>query len=290
MIGKRRRRRLLRAWRARRTLPMRAQAPRRAPEEDATAPRGAPRPAPGAWLLRQLRRPTQAIALAAAVAIAALGAHAATSARYRLAGAVVSGNERSSDAAIYAASELDGRALFTVRRRAAERRIVEALPEVKAARVSLGLPARLSIEVEETEPVLLWRSGASLLIVDERGLAIAPPADTERSAGLPAVTDLSDRPLGLGERLPATTLGAALAYSEAFGELVYRAPEGFVARGPEGWEVRLGQEAARLAEQRLLLASLERELGPEAGGVALVDLRYPSRPYYRFEDAWEAAP
>jgi hypothetical protein len=70
-----------------------------------------------------------------------------------------------------------------------------ALPAVARADVRVGLPGTLLVTVEEREPVLAWRSGASLFLVARGGRIIADAAVAGSTAvaatadGLSVVTD-----------------------------------------------------------------------------------------------------
>jgi len=71
-----------------------------------------------------------------------------------------------------------------------------ALPTVDDAEVHVGLPGTLGIRVAEREPVLAWRFGDALLLVDRDGRVLADAAApgaaaaADAAAGLPLVTDL----------------------------------------------------------------------------------------------------
>jgi len=227
-----------------------------------------------------LADPSRRIALAAALALAIAAAHAATAGIYVVRGAQVIGNGRHGGAAVYAASGLDGTRVFALDRAEVARRILAALPEVRAARVTVRLPARVTIAIQETRPVLAWQSGPSLLLIDETGRAIVPPADGTAALDLPQVADLSPAPIGLGQQLPEGRLAAALAYAQAFGNLVYRPDDGFIATVADSYEVRLGEAAAQLPAQRLALSALQSHLGRSTDDV-VVDLRFPAHPVYR---------
>jgi hypothetical protein len=85
------------------------------------------------------------------------------------------------------------------------------MPEVLAVRVTTTLPGNVSVDVQEREPILVWRSGGDAFLVDVDGVLFAPAAAAGASASgngatgspLPAVDDgrlLADRP-ALGDAL-----------------------------------------------------------------------------------------
>jgi cell division septal protein FtsQ len=283
MLSKRRRRQVLRSWRIRRV--------RRAPAEQSEAAaalarrsRRRRRPDQLGALLRTLgAHPSRLIPLGLAAALVVVLLAIVTSGVYRVHGASVSGNRRVSSVAIYAASGLDGANALRLDTTAAARRI-EALDGIRQAKVSVGLPARVAITVEETRLALLWQGPAGTVAVDDRGLASVPPSDV---AGLALVRDEGGVLQRAGDRLDPRLVPAALAFAARFGALTYHPDLGFSALSPEGWPVRLGRDATVAPRQLDLMAAVRQELADEAQSVAFVDLRYVNRPYYRLRGGSE---
>lgn len=76
------------------------------------------------------------------------------------------------------------------------------LPAVADAEVSVGLPGLVRARVLEREPVLAWRHGESVYLVDREGRVVADAADgsaaaTEAAEGLPFVVDRREAGPGL---------------------------------------------------------------------------------------------
>jgi len=73
---------------------------------------------------------------------------------------------------------------------------LESIPSIAGADVSVALPGTLQVRIVERTPILAWRTGSSLLLVDRDGLVIADagsadvsPAARALAAGLPTVDD-----------------------------------------------------------------------------------------------------
>ena len=198
---------------------------------------------------------------------------------YRVAGAGILGNARVSSATIYAASELDGRSVFAADVHAASERIM-ALPDVSSASVAVRLPHHVSITVDETDVLLVWRSGESSIAIEENGRAIAPPAALAYDS-VPTIVDLSQRPLIEGDVVAPDVLAAALAYAPAFGSLAWDGA-GFTSEGPGGWQIRLGADASLAEYQKAVLDGLvQRASDGQVASIGLVDLRFRNRSYVR---------
>jgi hypothetical protein len=75
------------------------------------------------------------------------------------------------------------------------------LPAVADAEVAVGLPGIVRARVTEREPVLAWRHGESLYLVDREGRVVADGADGAAAAtaaeGLPLVVDRREAGPGL---------------------------------------------------------------------------------------------
>lgn len=199
---------------------------------------------------------------------------------YQIDVVTVEGNSRLPGAAIVAASRLRHQRVFTADTAAAARRVA-TMPDVRTAEVRVSLRGGAAISIVETEPALLWHSAQGTWVVDERGRVIDLPADTRGLVAINDETGVVGRP---GDRLPAKLLEAGRSYGASYGQLMYRADVGFIATTSEGWQVRLGIDAQNAARQAAVLDALRTKLnGDGAPQVALVDLRFASRPYYRLK-------
>jgi cell division protein FtsQ len=73
---------------------------------------------------------------------------------------------------------------------------LEAIPSVAQADIHVTLPGTLQVRIVERTPILAWRAGAALLLVDrdgrviaDAGAADATPTAKAMAAGLPTVED-----------------------------------------------------------------------------------------------------
>jgi hypothetical protein len=107
----------------------------------------------------------------------------------------VEGAGLTGDAEVRAALGLSSPApnVFTVTTDTLRQRLL-ALPAVADADVSVGLPGTIHARVTEREPVLAWRSGDAVYLVDRDGRVVADTTSGSDAAvaaadGLPLVTD-----------------------------------------------------------------------------------------------------
>lgn len=139
--------------------------------------------------------PRRAIAALAMLATAGLVWGAVASPVFGVKDVVVEGADLTGEAAVRAALALPEPApnAFTIATDDLRERLL-VLPAVADADVRVELPGALHVRVVEREPVLAWRSGQSLLLVDVEGRVLAD-AEAEGAAaaaaadGLPLVVD-----------------------------------------------------------------------------------------------------
>jgi hypothetical protein len=165
---------------------------------------------PGVARLRQARtvrpvrrRSARPSPVRAAAALVALGAAAAL---YGLVGSPVFGVERvivdgarlTSRAEIEAALGLDLRtSVFGLAIDRLEDRL-RNLPAVAAARVRVVLPDTVAVEIVERRPILAWRAGDDLYLVDGDGVLVARvPAPGPRTSASPGAGEPADPPTTL---------------------------------------------------------------------------------------------
>jgi cell division septal protein FtsQ len=140
------------------------------------------------------------LALASAAAL-----YAALSGPFVIRDVAVSGSSRVPIGEIRAAAALDGARVFAASARAAEARIA-ALPAVRRARVTLQLPDRALIDVDERRPAIAVASAAGKLYADADGaLFSAAPVD-----GIATLEDETTRRVA-GGRIDTALVGATLA-------------------------------------------------------------------------------
>lgn len=202
---------------------------------------------------------------------------------FYITGVEVVGAQRIPVETISAASGLERLHILWADPRAAERRILEAIPSVEWVRVSCRPPARCVIAVTERKLVAAWESGGTYFWVDRAGgvFAAAGPLEGQWRVSGPLPTDergrvVRDVVVGLEE---LERLGVRP------GPIRYRPGRGLVLEDPAGWRVVLGQGTgmARRMEIYLKIRAhlLEKDIRPR-----FVDVRFPDAPYYSLTNEW----
>ena len=166
--------------------------------------------------------------------------------------------------------------------RAIEARL-DALPHVRTARVHRRPPATIRLEIAERVPSACVRAGtsAALIDADDRVLELGCHGDVpayvlDATHALAPGAFLHDEELTQLEA-DARALGAGARFvsfaHDRFGELV--------ATRSDGIAVQFGDEDQLERKQRLV-GPILAELGPQAAGVASVDVRTPATPVVEY--------
>ncbi|WP_096702470.1 cell division protein FtsQ/DivIB [Magnetospirillum sp. 15-1] len=156
---------------------------------------------------------------------------------------------------------------------AAARARVEALPSVRAAAIERRLPGALHLSIVERQPVALWQTDSSFVLVDRDGHNIPG-----------AIEGFEDLPLVVGDGAPARTdeLFALLATEPELAARVKAA----VRVGNRRWNIKL-DDVEKGLEARLpeldteaawhRLAELEKTRALSGKQITMIDLRVPDR-------------
>ncbi|RME46615.1 MAG: FtsQ-type POTRA domain-containing protein [Caldilineae bacterium] len=205
-----------------------------------------------------------------------------TSDAFYVYGAQIEGNHILSDGEIYAAAAIEGWSVFWVNPRQV-RANLEALPNVKEARVRVALPARVTIEVAERQPEVVWQTGDTAWWIDNEGTFVPPRADGGANQNRLRIIDLDNRPVQANDRIDLTIVRGAQIVREhkpEVSELYYTQAIGLVYVTPEGWPIYLGDSGQMAAKIRVAEAVrtdlLARNVSP-----LFVDVRNPRRVVYQ---------
>ncbi len=194
-------------------------------------------------------------------------------------GAEVQGNSVVTPGEVYAASQLEGTSVFWVDpAEVAER--VEALPNVKSARVKVHLPARVTIAIEERTPELVWQTGDARWWIDAEGTVVPPRADLP---GALTIVDTDAQLVSPGQRLDPPILAAARSLHRLLPELPvmnYSHATGISFITREGWPVHLGGGQDMDAKLTVLVA-LRKDLLARGVSPEFIDVRFVERPFYK---------
>ena len=224
------------------------------------------------------------LGLAALLAVSGLLYDAAASPTFRVHQVTVRGNRLLSADEVLTAAAVQGTNVFWLRRSEVAERVAR-LPATRSVEVQVALPDQVDVIVHERSPYVSWQAGDATYLVDRDGLVLGTQMPQQP---LIVIRDQDAQPLQAGERVDPIALRTVAALSERLPAALGMAPAeydysrslGIEVQGPNGTRVRFGSD--ELIEAKVAtLVTLSAELARLGERPALVDVRFPSRPYYR---------
>lgn len=180
------------------------------------------------------------VAFGLAVGLVALLVFVFADDRFYVQAADISGLTYGSQAEVYQRAGVDGYSVFWVNGREAAERI-ETLSYVKAATVRSALPDKVRIEVEERQPVALWKVNGHPYWVDAEGVTMTVTSLIE---GLPVLSDLDSTSITAPGRVDVQLVTAVQELKKQMpqvGEFAYNKINGLQFRIPGSTVVYLGK-------------------------------------------------
>ncbi|MEJ2210327.1 MAG: FtsQ-type POTRA domain-containing protein [Anaerolineae bacterium] len=211
---------------------------------------------------------------------------ASADARFFVYEATIRGAQHLPATTIYQAAGVHEQNIFWIDPGEVARRIV-ALEGIKAVEVTCELPARVVIEVEERQPVILWRAQSQERDwwVDAEGRVLPYHGDVD-SPETVFVLDSSERHLDVGHTVePQGLADSVLKLAEALPEVqvfYYQADRGlsFTQQGEAGsWPVYVGS-SEDLARKIQVMLALTGYLQTNGVRPLYVDVRWADHPVY----------
>lgn len=180
-----------------------------------------------------------------------------------------------------------GEAGFVTANIAGMQQALEQLPWVDQARISRIWPDQLHVEVSEQQPIARWRDGEWL---NSRGQVFQTARAPDNGAVLPLLTGPEGSEGKVMQQYLVLTQ-ALRPLGQKLLRLEMRSRGSWFLTTESGLELLLGRD--EIGEKMRRFASLyERELKPEAGRIARIDLRYANglAVAWRAEETAAAAP
>jgi hypothetical protein len=235
------------------------------------------------------------LAIVTLVGVIGLAVYCFTALDFYVYSAGISGAHHLKAEDIYQAAGIDEMNIFWVRPDHVQKAIGQ-MNGVKSVQVGCGLPARVTINVEEREPVVMWR----LLVqerdwwLDEEGVVLPYHGDVNNTI---FVVDSSTPQLHEGDRIKpegavasVLQLAAALPQVEVF---FYQADQGFSyvqvsADGTQRWPVLVGT-SEDLTRKIEILKTLTDYLSARDVRPRYIDVRWADHPVYGAPEGEQAS-
>jgi hypothetical protein len=211
----------------------------------------------------------------------------------RVAGAQVIGNRILTPEEINTALNITGQPTFLLIPSELEKRLRLQFPELAATKVNIELPNTVTVQVVERKPVIRWEQGDGYTWIAEDGIAFRPHGDLP---GLISVTALSAPPLeGIvspDSLTPAPFLSPQMV--KAIKDLAAHVPPGVQVlydtsfglgwNDPRGWKVYFGTTGSDMELKVHVYESMVASLMSRGIQPAMINVTYPTAPYYRLSE------
>jgi hypothetical protein len=183
---------------------------------------------------------------------------------------------------------------FVVNPAQVEYNLLASYPELVSARVSVGLPAEITIQVQERLPAIAWEQAGQIVWVDAQGYSFPPRGAADDLAivtaiGLPPLPPNAGEVQTIGAR-PFMTPELAQAVMTLYptmpegASLVYDPQYGLGWQDPLGWQVYFGQSGDDMQTKLNVYLTLVKYLLNRNIQPTLISVEYPSAPFYRMAD------
>ena len=213
----------------------------------------------------------------------------------RVTEAQVTGSQILSPAEINSVLNVTGRPIFLLIPADLETRLRLNFPELVAVQVEVALPNTVSVTIKERQPVIRWEQAGSYTWISADGVAVRPRGEM---SGLISVVAVSAPPLAGSEAFVFTqedplsptpfistemveSLKGLAGHVPPGMQILYDASFGFGWNDPRGWQVYLGISARDVELKMRVYESLVSSLTQRGIRPALINVTYPTAPYYR---------
>lgn len=214
------------------------------------------------------------------------------------------GAQRLAGETILSTVSLSGTSIISIKPDEVENRVLEDFPSIKEAHVTTGLPASVTIQVVERQPIILWQQENASLWIDAEGIMFPVRGEAEVpltviANGDPPAVESAQENVDEDESINLSLL-AQPTYPETTPEFVkgvlslkdyvpensslqYDPQFGLGWQDPNGWLVYFGRDISeidiKLAEYQTIIEALQAEnLTP-----AMISLEFLHAPFYRLE-------
>ncbi|MGQ9834161.1 MAG: cell division protein FtsQ/DivIB [Candidatus Villigracilaceae bacterium] len=210
-----------------------------------------------------------------------------TSPLFAVSEAGVVGAQRISAEEINAALNLKDVPVFLIAPQILSASLLRSFPDLEAVSVKVELPARITINLRERQPVIAWIENNAMTWVDAQGYAFRPRGAmpglvTVVASGRPASVSLEPQTRFLPPDLVRAFQKMA-PHVPAGTPILYDPQYGLGWNDERGWKVYFGASTDDLALKLHIYEALINFLTQRGVRPALVSVMYPNAPFYRLE-------
>jgi len=208
---------------------------------------------------------------------------------FRVTQAQVTGNQIIPAEEVTSVMGIAGRPIFTLKPDDLETRLRLNFPELVSADVTVSLPNLVSVSLVERHPVIRWEQGGGYTWIAEDGVAFRPRGDRPElisvvAESAPALSLSASDPLN---PIPFISTGMVQAVKGLAGHvppgasIIFNPDYGFGWNDPRGWRVFFGASESDVELKMRVYESMVNSLTQRGIRPAMINVTYPTAPYYR---------
>ena len=182
-----------------------------------------------------------------------------------------------------------GRPIFLLTPEDLETRLRLHYPELISVQVAVTLPNIVSVNITERRPVIRWEQGGGYTWISEDGVAFRPRGEASGLISVAALSGPNVEASGGDALTPAPFISAEMV--QALKGLAGHVPQntpilydpgfGFGWNDPRGWRVSFGTSARDVELKIRVYESMVSSLTQRGIQPMLINVTYPTAPYYR---------
>lgn len=212
---------------------------------------------------------------------------------FRIDSVNIQGLQRISAKEVLIELNLEDHPIFSVDPQTLREQIITQFPEFRSVEVSLRLPNKVTIQVEERKPIFVWKQDERTLLVDAEGVAF--PLRSENASLPKLVVEASNFPQPIQPELqnelrepllPIDLVSGILSISAQIPDgavLFYDGERGLGWRDPRGWTVYVGESKDLGLKMKIYELMVKKIIKKEEQKPVLISIEYVHAPYYRLE-------
>lgn len=215
-----------------------------------------------------------------------------TAPMFRVQDVEISGLNRISKKEITVELDLEDESIFSINPDKVQEEIQKLFPEFSYVKLSVSLPNKVHLTVQERIPMLVWKQEGRTLLIDAdgyafpvRGQATDLPKIIIQAKNAPAGISLESFENQSASFITAETVSGILSLSAVLPEgaiLVYDQEHGLGWKDKRGWDVYFGK-IENIGLKMKIYETLIKKLKKEDLKPVLISVEYVHAPYYRLE-------
>jgi cell division septal protein FtsQ len=212
---------------------------------------------------------------------------------FRVGQVQVTGNQMLPPEEINSVLDISGQPGFLLVPSKLETDLRRNFPEIVSAYVEVSMPNVVSVYVSERKPVIRWEQGASFTWISEDGVAFQPRGENPSLISVlalsapPSEINMSPDPLTPAPFISPDMVRAIKGFAGHVPpgmQILYDANFGLGWNDPRGWRVYFGTTGSDVELKMRVYESLVSSLEQRGIKPAVINVTYPTAPYYRLSE------